>query len=200
MDLDAVQLFTSLLALVALGGSLILLVARMLVRRARWAAWIVEPFAAAGLWVAALVAAVATAGSLYFSEVAGYIPCQLCWYQRIAMYPLAVILVIAAIRRDHKAIWYVLPIAAVGAGIAGWHRLVELRPQLESTSCSAVGPSCAATWFEQFGFVTLAFMAFSGFISIMILSLIATIWAPTARAMPADLTPDTSFSTPRSEN
>ncbi len=193
------QLFTALLAVVALSGSLIVLVARMLIHRAAWAAWIVEPFAAAGLWLAALVAAVATAGSLYFSEVAGYIPCQLCWYQRIAMYPLAVILFVAAVRRDRNVIWYVLPIAAVGAGIAGWHRLVELRPQLESTSCSAVGPSCAATWFEQFGFVTLAFMAFSGFISIMILSLIATVWAPPVRSASAD-SPAVSFSTPRSEN
>jgi len=198
MDLEAAQLFSALLAVVALSGSLILLAARMLIHRAAWAAWIVEPFAAAGLWVAALVAAVATAGSLYFSEVAGYIPCQLCWYQRIAKYPLAVILFVAAVRRDRNVIWYVLPIAAVGAGIAGWHRLVELRPQLESTSCSAVGPSCAATWFEQFGFVTLAFMAFSGFISIMILSLIATVWAPPVRSASAD-SPAVSFSTPRSE-
>jgi disulfide bond formation protein DsbB len=136
MDLDAVQLFTSLLALVSLGGSLLLLVSRIFVTKVTWMNAILEPFAAAGLWLAALVATVATVGSLYFSESAGYIPCQLCWYQRIAMYPLAVILWIAAVRKDRHVIWYVLPIAATGAGIAAWHRLIELRPQLETGSCS----------------------------------------------------------------
>jgi len=178
MDLDAVQVFTSLLSVVALGGSVVLLGMRILMKRVMWMRPLVEAFSSAGLWLAALVAVGATVGSLYYSEVAGYVPCQLCWYQRIAMYPLAVILVIAAVRRDRGAIWYVIPIAVLGAGVAGWHRLVELRPQLESTSCSLVGPSCAATWFERFGFVTLAFMAFSGFLSIIILSLIATVWAP----------------------
>lgn len=199
MDLDAVQLFTSLLAIAALGGSVLLLLMRILVNRAVWIRPILAPFVTMGLWLAALIAVAATFGSLYFSEVAGYVPCQLCWFQRIAMYPLVIILPIAALRRDRQAIWYVLPIAALGAGIAGWHRLVELRPQLEGSSCSAVGPSCAASWFEQFGFVTLAFMAFSGFISIMIFSLIATIWAPTADPSPVEST-TASFSSPRSEN
>ena len=69
----------------------------------------------AALWLAFLVAATATAGSLYFSEVADYVPCQLCWFQRIAMYPLAVVLLVAAIRRDRSVRWYVGPLAAIGA-------------------------------------------------------------------------------------
>jgi disulfide bond formation protein DsbB len=192
MDLNAVQVYTSLLAIVALGGSLVLLAMRILVTKATWMNAVLAPFAAAGLWLAALIATVATVGSMYYSESAGYIPCQLCWYQRIAMYPLAAVLWIAAVRRDRQVIWYVLPIAAIGAGIAGWHRLIELRPQLESGSCSLVGPACADFWFERFGFVTLAFMAFSGFISIMILSLLATVWAPPRASL-------LSTSTPRSE-
>lgn len=174
MNLSAVQLFTSLLSLVALGGSLLLLIGWLIARRTGTFAELVAPVAQAGLWLAALVATVATVGSLYYSEVAGYVPCRLCWFQRIAMYPLAVLLWIAVFRRDRQVVWYVVPIAAVGAVIAGWHRIVELRPQLESTSCSLQGPSCAVTWFEQFGFVTLAFMALSGFLSIIILSLIGS--------------------------
>jgi disulfide bond formation protein DsbB len=201
MDLNAVQVFTSLLAVVALIGSLLLLVLRIVmqiliridVTKAAWINAILEPFAAAGLWLGALVATVATVGSLYYSESAGYIPCQLCWYQRIAMYPLAVILWIAAVRKDRAVIWYVLPIAASGAVIAGWHRLIELRPQLETGSCSLVGPSCADFWFERFGFVTLAFMAFSGFISIMILTLLATVWAPPIASPLGSSTPRTEI-------
>ncbi|NDE79574.1 MAG: disulfide bond formation protein B, partial [Actinobacteria bacterium] len=57
------------------------------------------------LWLAWLVAAVATAGSLYFSEIADYVPCRLCWFQRVCMYPLAGILLVAAIRRDRNVRW-----------------------------------------------------------------------------------------------
>ena len=64
----------------------------------------------AALWIAFLVAAVAMAGSLYFSEVANYMPCRLCWFQRIAMYPLAVILLVAAIRGDRGVRWYAVPL------------------------------------------------------------------------------------------
>ena len=106
------QVFTPLLALAAAGARR--------VRRRRAAAPrplrriddAVDAVDDAALWIAFLVAAVATAGSLYFSEVANYIPCRLCWFQRIAMYPLAVILLVAAIRRDRGVRWYVVPLAA----------------------------------------------------------------------------------------
>ncbi len=71
-----------------------------------------SPLAITGAWAAATLA---MAGSLYFSEIAHYTPCTLCWYQRIAMYPLVLILAIAAIRRDIGIRRYAIPLAAVGA-------------------------------------------------------------------------------------
>ena len=106
------------------------------------------------MWLAFLVAAVATAGSLYFSEVANYVPCRLCWFQRIAMYPLAVILLIAAIRRDRAIRWYAVPLAAVGACVSIYHYLVEWHPRLEGDACDPTNP-CSLVWFREFGFVTL---------------------------------------------
>ena len=116
VDVEAAQLFFSLLALVALGGAVVArrrpAAGRPLAPRA---AQLVAAVDDAALWIAFLVAATATAGSLYFSEVADFVPCQLCWFQRIAMYPLAVILLVAAIRRDRGVRWYVGPLAAIGA-------------------------------------------------------------------------------------
>jgi disulfide bond formation protein DsbB len=165
---EAFQLFFTLLALLALGGAVVGLSARVLRGRTAAAAQIATAIDDAALWVAFLIAGTATAGSLYFSEVADFVPCQLCWYQRIAMYPLAVILLVAAIRHDRSVRWYAGPLAAAGAVISAYHYLIEWRPSLEGGACG-IGPPCAAIWFRELGFATLAFMALSGFIAILVL-------------------------------
>ena len=164
MDVEAAQLFFSLLAIVAGAGAIGLLVLRLLAPRSE----LLVAIDGSALWIAFLVAATATAGSLYFSEVADYVPCRLCWFQRIAMYPLAVILLVAAIRRDRSVRWYAGPLAAIGAAISTYHYVIEWRPKLEGGVCG-VGPSCSALWFRELGFVTLALMALCGFLAILIL-------------------------------
>ena len=173
MDTATVQLFAGLLALLTIAGVVVAVVARAAATRSAFARQIDEMIAAAGLWLAFVVTAGATAGSLYFSEVAGYLPCQLCWYQRIAMYPLAVITLIAALRRDRSVIWYAMPLASIGAGIAAWHYLIEWRPGLDGGSCASVGPSCVDVWFREFGFITLAFMALVAFVATIVFVWIA---------------------------
>jgi disulfide bond formation protein DsbB len=114
--------------------------------------------------LAFVVAAMATAGSLYYSEIAHFVPCELCWYQRICMYPLAAILLVGLLRRDSAVRWYAAPFVLVGAPLSLYHWLVERVPAFADTSsCSAVAP-CTTPYFEELGFVTLAFMAFSGFL------------------------------------
>jgi disulfide bond formation protein DsbB len=118
-----------------------------------------------GLWLAWLVAATAMAGSLYLSEVAGFIPCALCWYQRIAMYPMAILLLIAAVRGDRGIRPYGATLALIGAAISGYHVLVQRLPGLPSGSCSIEAP-CTAIYVERFGFVTIPVMALIGFLTI----------------------------------
>jgi disulfide bond formation protein DsbB len=114
--------------------------------------------------VALVVAAVATAGSLYYSEIVGYIPCELCWYQRICMYPLAAVLAVGVIRRDRSVVWYAAPFVAFGAPVSLYHYLVEHVPSIaEGSSCSVFVP-CNVPYFEELGYVTLAFMALSAFL------------------------------------
>jgi disulfide bond formation protein DsbB len=127
--------------------------------------------------LALLVAATATGGSLYYSEVVGFTPCELCWFQRICMYPLVAVLAVGVLRRDRAAGWYAAPLVAVGAPLALYHWLVERVPSLAaSTSCSLAAP-CAVPYFEELGYITLAFMAMSAFLLIAALLLVDRAWS-----------------------
>ncbi len=173
MDTETAQLFVGLLALAAMFGALSLVVLRIATAFGNdGAARLGSTISDAGVWLGFLVAAGATIGSLYFSEVAGFVPCRLCWFQRIAMYPLVPILLVGALRRDPGVRWYAVPLAAIGAAIAGWHTLIEWRPALDSGECELTGPSCTFVWFREFGFLTLASMALIGFLTVLILLLV----------------------------
>ena len=120
------------------------------------------------LWLSFVVATTATLGSLYLSEVVHLIPCTFCWYQRIAMYPLVVLLGIAAWRKDDGIRIYAATLASIGAVIAAYHRLIQVFPDLSGSSCST-GVPCTAAYLTEFGFVTIPYMALSGFLLILAL-------------------------------
>jgi hypothetical protein len=165
---EAAQVFFSLLAVVAAVGTVVLLGARLLAGRFAGARAVVDLFAGPALVIAAVAAATCTAGSLYFSEVADFVPCTLCWYQRIAMYPLVVILAIAAVRRDRDIWHYVVPLAGIGAAISTYHYIVEWFPEADSGVCKSTIP-CTFVWFREFGFISLPLMALCGFALILTL-------------------------------
>lgn len=120
------------------------------------------------IWLAWAVAAVATVGSLIYSEVIHFVPCRLCWFQRIAMYPLAVILLVGAIRRESVVKFYALPLALIGLAVSIYHNLVQFFPSMEGGSCDPLNP-CSARSIAVFGFMDLPFMAGAGFIVISVL-------------------------------
>ena len=116
-------------------------------------------------------ATLAMAGSLYFSEIANFPPCTLCWYQRIAMYPLVLILGIAAIRRDIGIRVYAIPLAAIGAAISLYHYVLEWFPEIDTGAC-VVGTPCTVVWFREFGFISIPFLALVAFLLIITFLLI----------------------------
>jgi disulfide bond formation protein DsbB len=120
---------------------------------------------------AAIVALLAMGGSLYYSEIVHYTPCTLCWYQRIAMYPLVLLLGIAAFRRDIGIRLYAIPLASIGALIAAYHYLLEWFPSLDTGAC-VVGVPCTQVWFRQFGFISLPFLALTAFLLVIALLLL----------------------------
>ena len=172
MDTQTTTLFLALLAVITqvfVVVSLVLIVgSRFSATVARWRAATVELLGPQSLALAFVVALVATLGSLYLSEGAHFPPCKLCWYQRIAMYPQAVILGVALLRRDQGIRPYAIVLSAIGACISSWHLLVERYPNLESGSCDPANP-CSIKWVERFGYLTIPGMALSGFITIIVL-------------------------------
>ena len=175
MSTDQVSLFLALLALFAQGAA-VGLVAAVAVRAVRpathWPVDLLDAERPVALEVAAGVAIVSTLGSLYYSEVANFPPCRLCWYQLIGMYPLALILSIAAWRRDPAVRWYALPLAVAGGLVSVYHVLVERYPSLESGSCDPTNP-CSIIWVERLGYMTIPTMALSGFALIAVLLILA---------------------------
>lgn len=115
------------------------------------------------MFLAWLIAIIAMTGSLYFSQIVGLTPCVLCWYQRIAMYPLVIVLALALWRQEETVIArYVLPLALLGGAIALFHWLLQLGIIPDAAAPCSAGVSC-----------TTRFIVFGGFVTIPLLSLVA---------------------------
>ena len=131
----------------------------------RGKAAVARPGVAVG--IAASVTGTATLGSLYLSEVAGYVPCELCWVQRIFMYSLAVITTTAVLRRRDDVFTYAVPLAALGLLTSIWHVIVQRAPAAGVT-CDPNNP-CSAIWVERLGFITIPVMAGTAFLVVLVL-------------------------------
>lgn len=117
------------------------------------------------LWAAFVVSAIATGGSLFLSDIAGFVPCELCWFQRICMYPISIVTLIAAIRNDHRVAAYLLPFPVAGTGVSIYHLLIENEVVGQSTVCSMSAPGgCATKWIEELGYVTIPVLAITAFL------------------------------------
>ena len=116
------------------------------------------------LWAAFVVAAIATGGSLFFSEIAHFPPCELCWFQRICMYPLSIVTLLAALAGDERVARYLLPLPLVGAGVSVYHLLVENGVVQQAQACLASAPGgCSVKWIDEFGYTTIPTLALTGF-------------------------------------
>jgi disulfide bond formation protein DsbB len=163
------RFFTILAFVCAAGaiGSAMLLAAIRRPARPTWVDEAHDTIADVALWLAATVAIVTTAGSLYYSLGAHYVPCELCWYQRICMYPLSAMLLIAALRRDVGVARYAAPLVTVGVVIAAYHTQLQAFPD-QRTFCDPNNP-CSSRYVWEFGFVSLPLMALVAFCCIGVL-------------------------------
>jgi disulfide bond formation protein DsbB len=162
---STVQLFAALLAVTTAIGVVALLIAAAMAPAVPAAQQVTGAVAEHRSLIVAVITTGATLGSLYFSEVADYVPCTMCWYQRIAMYSLAAISITATIRRETPTAYFVV-LAALGAPISIYHYLIERFPDLESGTCSTSVP-CNYVWFEELGFITLPLMALMAFLAVL---------------------------------
>ncbi|HEU4325274.1 MAG TPA: disulfide oxidoreductase [Roseiflexaceae bacterium] len=137
------------------------------------AEWLLGVVSLSSPYVALLAAWVAMCGSLFFSEVLGWVPCVLCWYQRILMYPLAVIIAVGLLRRDDRLHLYVLPLSLFGACISLYHYLLIKTDWLSPPACVS-GIPCTVEYLDWFGFINIPFLALTAFLIISFMVVAAT--------------------------
>lgn len=115
------------------------------------------------VWILSLSA---TIGSLYFSEIRRYAPCILCWYQRILIYPLVMIIPVGILRKDRLIHLYVLPMSILGSLIALYHVLLQEGILIKGAAVCVPGVSCATKYYKYFGFISIPVMSLAVFIGI----------------------------------
>lgn len=125
-------------------------------------------FASHALGLMLMITLIATLGSLYFSEIAGWNPCKLCWFQRIFMYPQVILLSIALWKRDATVARYILTLSLIGTMFAAYHYYIQMydiiaAPDNPATPCDTSGESCVKTPFTHFGYITIPMMALTAF-------------------------------------
>ena len=120
-------------------------------------------------YLAWVISITATLGSLFFSEVLEYPPCVLCWYQRIAMYPLVILFLVGEMRSSKDTVYFSFPLAIIGWLIALYHNLLHYEIVPETLSPCLEGASCSTVYIELFGFLTIPMMSLISFTIILIL-------------------------------
>lgn len=134
--------------------------------------WIVHFLQDHYLFLVFLIALTATSGSLFYSEIMGYAPCKLCWYQRILMYPQVILFLIAfKSKRNMSIIWNSLILSLIGGLIAGYHYLMQIGA-VKEIGCDVVGFSakCSEFFSLSYGFITIPMMSLTAFILLIILA------------------------------
>ena len=124
------------------------------------------------LYAAWIITIVSLLTSLYFSEIRHFPPCVLCWYQRIAMYQLVIILPVGIISRDRLLYRYALPLSLIGLGISLYHNLLYYKILPESAAPCIAGISCTTKYIEWFGFITIPLLSLVAFLTISVLLLL----------------------------
>jgi disulfide bond formation protein DsbB len=124
------------------------------------------------LYIAWLASVASFAGSLYFSNVVGFAPCDLCWWQRVFMYPIAVVLFVGLWRKDRCVPYYTIPLAFIGGLIALYHNLIYEGMMPEVIKTCTTGVSCTTKYVEIFGFISIPMLSLLSFVVIIVASTI----------------------------
>ncbi len=170
MDVEIINHLLSYLVILALVLILGVLVYLILFRAAK-NSWLRRLFEDWGARLAFFIALLATLGSLFYSNIAGFAPCELCWYQRIFMYPQVILLGLAWFKKEKRIIDYSLILAGLGFLIALYHNYLTWGGATTTVCATAsfVGVSCLRRYVFEFGFITIPFMSLSAFALIILI-------------------------------
>jgi disulfide bond formation protein DsbB len=166
---------TNILSLVIIASDalvvfLIVLLATPLKRSMRGKA-VLEFFGANGVVLSLLVAIGAVASSLFYSEIAHFVPCLLCWWQRVLLYPQAIILFVALLANDPRVRKYCAVLSGTGVAVAIYHTYLQFGGN-DLLPCSATGVSCDHVYFLTYGYITIPTMSLTAFALILLFCLL----------------------------
>lgn len=176
MDINILTVkITWLLSILTVTGQLISLLLIILLFVKKWRKNIYAMIKKYGFIILLLSSLGATLGSLYFSEIADMPPCRLCWFQRIFMYPQAIILIIAFIKKEtNTIIKYIFALSVIGILFSAYQYYGQisaiLNPPAATVVCDVSGTSCVSSPFLFFGYITIPMMALTGFLVNIIVS------------------------------
>ncbi len=123
-------------------------------------------------YIAWTIALFSLIGSLYFSEVLGFAPCILCWFQRVAIYPLVLLIPVGILLKDKKLASYILPLSVAGLLVSIYQNLLYYKVIPEAFAPCKIGVSCTTKYVEYFGFLTIPLLSLLSLIAITILMVI----------------------------
>ena len=123
-------------------------------------------------YIAWTVAVLALIGSLYFQYILHFDPCVLCWYQRIAIYPLVFIIGAGILKKDSSYIYSALPLAFIGTLISIYHNLLYYQVLPEAAAPCTAGVSCTTKLVEYFGFISIPLLSLMALVTIIVCLLI----------------------------
>lgn len=119
--------------------------------------------------LALLVVLTASSGSLYMSNILGWTPCRLCWFQRILIYPMVVLLGVALFLEKDDIEDYLLPLAMIGIPVSTYHYIIQRVEQFHSAGCSVLAVSCSTEYTFYLGYITIPMMALTALVAVLVL-------------------------------
>lgn len=136
-------------------------------KRRGWGKAVADFFGERAIFLSFLAAFAATFGSLFYSQVAGFAPCDLCWWQRVFLYPQTILLFTAFIKKDENMRLHSFILSSVGGLIALYHTFIQFGGQ-SLVPCSATGPSCTVLYFLEYGYITIPTMSLTVFVLLLL--------------------------------
>lgn len=158
-------------ALVLLSNIVIVVVISLFLFSAKAKAYILEHLERRPLEHIFIFSLLASLGSLMLSDIVGFPPCDLCWFQRIFMYPQVIISLVALIRKEKHAVYYLLPLSVIGGVISFYQSYIQWGGTNSILPCTASGGACGKLYIYSFGYITIPFMALFTFAYLTAISL-----------------------------
>ena len=165
-------MFESLISNAVLVSQIVFVVGLVLLFHKDFRNWVYRFVNTHVLWLLLVVSLTAVVGSVSLSQIAGFVPCELCWIQRIFLFSQPILLIVAMLRREKSIVSYLLPLSILGAIVSIYHSMVQWGYGGSLLGCTSTGGECAKVYILSHGYITIPLMAFTTFAYLILISIL----------------------------